>query len=193
MKIMKRIFSHIFSLLLLCCVALIFFPCKIALAEKHYDDDCTTTYGDYLGTNYIFDVEPKELHVLGDRSLGLHMYASPDLKSEPIHTLESGMRVELLDSRPNAFMVSHAIGSDDGEVTHIQGWVDARFVIESSAIYVAMHPTAIYVAPNTDAKIITGTLWTPVPYSRRSRSLTITCLLRVDILKMCRSRQQWTA
>ena len=64
------------------------------------------------------------------------------------------MRVELLDSRPNAFMVSHAIGSDDGEVTHIQGWVDARFVIESSAIYVAMHPTAIYVAPNTDAKII---------------------------------------
>ena len=154
MKIMKRIFSHIFSLLLLCCVALIFFPCKIALAEKHYDDDCTTTYGDYLGTNYIFDVEPKELHVLGDRSLGLHMYASPDLKSEPIHTLESGMRVELLDSRPNAFMVSHAIGSDDGEVTHIQGWVDARFVIESSAIYVAMHPTAIYVVPNTDAKII---------------------------------------
>ena len=100
--------------------ALIFFPCKIALAEKHYDDDCTTTYGDYLGTNYIFDVEPKELHVLGDRSLGLHMYASPDLKSEPIHTLESGMRVELLDSRPNAFMVSHAIGSDDGEVTHGQ-------------------------------------------------------------------------
>lgn len=39
----------------------------------------------------------------------------------------------------------------------------------------------------------TGTLWTPVPYSRRSRSLTITCLLRVDILKMCRSRQRWTA
>lgn len=39
----------------------------------------------------------------------------------------------------------------------------------------------------------TGTLWTPVPYSRRSRSLTITCLLRVDLLKMCRSRQRWTA
>ena len=36
----------------------------------------------------------------------------------------------------------------------MEGWVDARFVIESSGIDVAMHPTAVHVSPNADAKIM---------------------------------------
>ena len=124
------------------------------LKEAMNDQDDYISWWLYDGGDRIVSWEENGQTVSVDLTDVNALYASPDLKSEPIHTLESGMRVELLDSRPNAFMVSHAIGSDDGEVTHIQGWVDARFVIESSAIYVAMHPTAIYVAPNTDAKII---------------------------------------
>lgn len=148
--------NHFNRKTILTCLATLIIICFVTISAHagHKDGDCTTTHGDYLGTNYIFVIEPKELHALGDRSLGLYMYASPDLKSAPIHVLESGTKVELLDSRSDSLMVSHAIGSSNGEVTYIVGWVDARFVIESSGIYVAMHPTAVHVSPNTDAKII---------------------------------------
>lgn len=140
----KNILSCLAALTILCFVTI---P---ALAESK-EGDCTVTHGDYLGENYIFVKEQKEVCVLGN---GLYMHTSPDLKSEPIYVLESGTLVELLDEQPDALLVSLAKGSADGEVTYIEGWVDARFVIESSEIYVAMHPTAVYVSQNPNAKIL---------------------------------------
>ena len=151
---MKHTFKHIFVSVFVHLIAFGIFSGALAQGEQNHIGDCTTTHGDDLGTNYVFNVEPKELYVLGDRSHGLYMYASSDLKSEPIDVLESGASVKLLEARPDSLYVSHAIGSMDGEVTYIEGWVDARFVIESPGIYVPMHPTAVHVSPNTDAKII---------------------------------------
>lgn len=140
----KHILSCFATFIIICFVTI------SALAERR-GGDCTVTHGDYLGKNYIFVKEQKDICVLGD---GLYMYASPDLKSEPIYVLESGTIVELLDEHPDALMVAYAKGSIDGEVTYIEGWVDARFVIESSEIYVAMHPTAVHISQNPNAKII---------------------------------------
>ncbi len=46
------------------------------------------------------------------------------------------------------------MGSSNGDVTCIDGWVDERFVVISNRCYVAMHPTPIVTAPKEDAKII---------------------------------------
>lgn len=142
--LLKNILSCLATFIIICFVT-------ISAHAEHNDGDCTVTHGDYLGENYIFVKEQKDVYVLGD---GLYMHASPDLKSEPIYVLEPGTIVELLDAHPDALMVSFAKGSADGEVTYIEGWVDARFVIESSEIYVAMHPTAVHVSQKPDAKIM---------------------------------------
>ena len=115
--------------------------------------DNATPYGDYLGKNYVRESNTlnEHVYVLGNK---LFMHDTFDLDSEPVHTLVQGQFAELLDSENGALWVRAAVGSSNGEVIYIDGWVDERFVVISKGFYIAMHPTPIYIDATTSAKII---------------------------------------
>lgn len=120
------------------------------LAEDYIDSDCTTTYGEHLGNNYIFETE-ESIYIIGSHLL---MYDASSMSGEPIGMLDCGSFASLVDSEPGALLVSKAIGSEDGTVTYLTGWIDERFAVASTRIYVAMHPTPISIAPCDDSKLI---------------------------------------
>lgn len=84
----------------------------------------------------------------------LFMHKSSDLTTEVIHTLTRSECVKFLDAQNGALLVSDAEGSPSGEVRYIEGWIDERFAVLSSQYYIAMHPTPVYIAPASDAKIV---------------------------------------
>ena len=134
-------------ILLLLCIAL-----ANTSAESWGRDDATP-YGDDLGKNYVKESNLiyEHVYVLGNK---LFMHTSFDLNSEPVHTLVQGQFAELLDSQNGALLVRAAVGSSNGDVTYVDGWVDERFVVISKGFYIAMHPTPVYVDAATSAKII---------------------------------------
>lgn len=134
-------------ILLLLCTAL-----TNASVESRGKDDATP-YGNDLGKNYVQESNLlyEYVYVLGNK---LFMHASFDLNSEPVHTLVQGQYAELLDSKNGALLVHAAVGSSNGDVMYIDGWVDERFVVISKGFYIAMHPTPVYIDATTSAKII---------------------------------------
>lgn len=97
--------------------------------------DSATSYGDYLGKNYVRESNTlnEHVYVLGNK---LFMHATFDLNSEPVHTLVQGQFAELLDSENGALLVRAAVGSSNGDVIYIDGWVDERFVVISKGFYI---------------------------------------------------------
>lgn len=137
-------------LLLLALLLVLGLATMSALAQID-EEDCTVTHGEYLGENYIYHCHHQYATILGRR---LNMHDSPDLTSSPIYTLEAGMDVEILEEQAGAFMVRYATLAESGEVIYYDGWVDSRFVIEKSELYIAMHPTVVYISPNINAKLL---------------------------------------
>ena len=143
---MKNRVVLVMILLLLCAIL------AYTSAESRERDNATP-YGDYLGKNYVRESNTlnKHVYVLGNK---LFMHATFDLNSEPVHTLVQGQFAELLDSKNGALLVRAAVGSSSDDVIYIEGWVDERFVVISKGLYIAMHPTPVYIDATTDAKII---------------------------------------
>lgn len=138
-------------MLLLLALLLVFGLVTMSALAQIEEEDCTVTHGDYLGENYIDYMNPNEAYVLG-RSL--FMYDSPDLASAPIDILTSGAYVEILGEQSGAYKIRTAEGSNHKETYYIEGWVDSRFVVNCLGFYIAMHPTAVYISPHTDAKLL---------------------------------------
>lgn len=143
---MKNRVVLVMILLLLCAIL------AYTSAESWGRDDAIP-YGDYLGKNYVRESNTlnEHVYVLGNK---LFMHATFDLNSEPVHTLVQGQFAELLYSKNGALLVRAAVGSSNGDVTYVDGWVDERFVVISKGFYIAMHPTPIYIDATTSAKII---------------------------------------
>lgn len=124
-------------------------PASVAAENLEWDD--TTVRGDNLGKNEVREFTTSHVYVIGTK---LFMHESSDLASTPVHVLGTGDFVELLGSEACALYVRDTVGSSNGEVTYIDGWVDERFVVITNRCYVAMHPTPIMTAPDANAKII---------------------------------------
>ena len=143
---MKNRVALVMVLLLLCVIL-------AHTSAESRERDSATSYGDYLGKNYVRESNTlnEHVYVLGNK---LYMHATFDLNSEPVHTLVQGQFAEILDSKNGALLVRAAVGSSSEDVIYIEGWVDERFVVISKGFYIAMHPTPVYIDATTDAKII---------------------------------------
>lgn len=138
---------------LISCVLLLFMgffsPAPVAAEDWEWDD--TTVRGDSLGENEVREFNTSHVYVIGKK---LFMHESSDLASTPVQVLGTGDFVELLGSESGALYVRDTVGSSNGDITCIDGWVDERFVAITNRCYVAMQPTPIMTAPDANAKII---------------------------------------
>ena len=140
-----------FGLISCMLLLLLAFVSPALVAAENLDWDDTTVHGDYLGKNEVREFNTSYVYVIGKK---LFMHETSDLSSAPIQVLEEGDFVEFLESQHGVLYVRDAVGSSNGDITYIDGWVDERFVVISNRCYVAMHPTPIMTAPKEDAKII---------------------------------------